>query len=177
MENKAVTMILNSLKNAHTSLQQTMEDVTDEVASYMPGGKANPIAGTYAHLVLAEDMFIHLFLKKEKQLSETTWKDKTGFSSPHPTEWFTEYPKWLREVKIDVKQAKEYANAVFKSTEDYVASLSDKDLEKEIDMSGMGMGKAKQGEFLINYISGHAASIMGEISVLKGIQGLKGYPF
>jgi hypothetical protein len=44
-------------------------------------------------------------------------------------------------------------------------------------MSAMGMGKRKVYDFITNLISGHAYSIMGEIAVLKGIQGLKGYPF
>ncbi|MEK7571798.1 MAG: hypothetical protein AAB553_06000 [Patescibacteria group bacterium] len=30
---------------------------------------------------------------------------------------------------------------------------------------------------LSEYIAGHTNSLAGEISVLKGIQGLKGYPF
>ncbi len=32
---------------------------------------------------------------------ETTFKDKTGASELHPTEWTVAYPKWLKEVTID----------------------------------------------------------------------------
>jgi hypothetical protein len=154
-----------------------MADVTDEVAAFMPPGTANPIAGIYAHLILGEDMFLHMILKKTEQLSESSWKDKTGFSSPHPMEWQTEYPKWLKTVKMDTQKAKEYASAVFQATEKYVANLTDEDLEKEVDMTAFGWGNMKQGEFLSNLITGHTASITGEIAVLKGLQGLKGYPF
>lgn len=177
MNKIAVEILSESLKSTHQVLQQTMADVTDEVAAFMPPEKANPIAGTYGHLVLGEDMFLHTFLKNSKQLSETSWKDRTGFSSPHPTEWQTEYPKWLKTVKMDTEKAKEYANAVFQATEEYVAGLTDEDLEKEVDMSAFGWGKMKIGDFLNNMIIGHANNILGEISVLKGIQGLKGYPF
>lgn len=44
-------------------------------------------------------------------------------------------------------------------------------------MSAFGMGGRKLHSVLAGMVIGHAASIMGEISVLKGIQGLKGYPF
>jgi hypothetical protein len=44
-------------------------------------------------------------------------------------------------------------------------------------MSAFGMGKMKLGGYLTGIIIGHAHNITGEISVLKGIQGLKGYPF
>src|SRR3954471_3156166 len=109
MNNFASQILLNQLKAVHGALEQTMEGVTDEVAHFMPPGKANPIAGTYAHLVFSEDMFVHMFLKKDPPLCETTFKDKTGASELHPTEWQVAYPKWLKEVKIDVKKFREYA--------------------------------------------------------------------
>ncbi|HEX9059757.1 MAG TPA: hypothetical protein VF941_06235 [Clostridia bacterium] len=61
--------------------------------------------------------------------------------------------------------------------EAYVASLTDEDLEKDVDMSSFGMETKKVYDFIANLISGHLYPITGEISVLKGIQGLKGYPF
>ena len=177
MNTLATRILSEQLKAAHGALEQTMGDVTDEVAHFMPPGKANPIAGTYAHLVFAEDMFIHQFLKKEKPLFETTFKDKTGASAVHPMDWDVEYPKWLKEVHLNMNQFNAYAKAVFADSEEYVASLKDADLEKDVDMSVFGMGKKKTYDFIANLISGHAYPIMGEISVLKGIQGLKGYPF
>jgi hypothetical protein len=177
MKSLAVRILLEQLKAVHGVLEQTMDGVTDEVAHFMPPGKANPIAGTYAHAVFSEDLFIHNFLKKTKPLMETTFKDKTGASEVHPMDWEVAYPKWLKEVKVDIKQFRKYAKAVFAESEAYVASLTDADLEKDVDMSAFGMGKKKTYDFIANLISGHAYPIMGEISALKGIQGLKGYPF
>lgn len=173
----AVSYIQSDLVNAHTYLGQTMDGVTDEVAHYSQTGKANPIAGTYAHLIFSEDFFVHFFLKKTKPLFETTWKDKTGISELQPTDWVEAYPKWLKTVKIIIPNVYEYAKAVFTETEDYVKTLQDADLEKQIDMSMFGMGMRTQGDMIHMMILGHIWSIMGEISVLKGIQGLKGYPF
>jgi hypothetical protein len=177
MNNYATQILLNQLKTAHSVLEQTMDGVTDEVAHFMPPGTANPIAGTYAHAVFSEDLFAHSFLMKKQPLWETTFKDKTGASEVQPSDWVVAYPKWLREVKIDIVQFRQYAIAVYAATEAYVDSLTDADLETEIDMSSFGMGPQKTHEFIANLISGHAYPIMGEISVLKGIQGLKGYPF
>ncbi|MFA9288457.1 MAG: DinB family protein [Weeksellaceae bacterium] len=177
MANLATQILLKQLKEVHGVLEQTMEGVTDEVAHFMPPAKANPIAGTYAHLVFSEDLFMHNFLMKTKPLVESTYKDNTGASEEHPMEWVTAYPKWLKEVKLDVTKFREYATAVYAATEEYVAALTDEDLEKDVDMSAFGMGSKKTHDFIANIISGHAYSITGEISVLKGIQGLKGYPF
>ncbi len=177
MNNFATQILLNQLKTAHESLEQTMEGVTDEVAHFMPPGKANPIAGTYAHVVFSEDLFMHNFLMKTPPLVDSSFKDKTGASEVHPMEWQVEYPRWLKEVKIDVKQIRAYAKAVYEESEKYIESLTDTDLEKDVDLSAFGMGSKKASEFIANLISGHIYPIMGEISVLKGIQGLKGYPF
>lgn len=177
MNTLATQILIDQLKAAHEALEQTMEGVTDEVAQFMPTGKANPISGIYAHVVFTEDLFIHNFLKKTQPLFETTFKDKTGASKIQPTDWQEAYPKWLKEVHIDIKQFREYAKAVFAESEEYVSSLTDADLEKEVDMSSFGMGMMKVYAFIANLINGHVYPIMGEISVLKGIQGLKGYPF
>ncbi len=177
MSNLAVEVLLNQLKSAHESLEGTMEGVTDEVAHFMPPGTANPIAGTYAHVVFSEDFFVHHFLKKTKPLFETAFKDTTGASELQPTDWEVAYPKWLKEVNVDIEKFRKYAKAVYAASEEYVASLTDSDLEKDVDMSAFGMGKRKAYDFIANIINGHVTSIMGEVAVLKGIQGLKGYPF
>lgn len=56
-------------------------------------------------------------------------------------------------------------------------AMEDEDLKKNIDMSMFGMGSRPQGDMIHMMILGHIWSIMGEISVLKGLQRLKGYPF
>lgn len=177
MKNLATQVLLTQLQAAHSTLEQTMDGVTEEVAHFQPAGTANPIAGTYAHLVFSEDQFIHLFLKKDQPLLETTFKGKTGASEVQPSEWVVAYPAWLRSVKIDVKTFREYAKAVYADTEAYLATLTDEDLEKDVDMSSFGMGTRKVYDFIGNMITGHVFPIMGEVAVLKGIQGLKGYPF
>jgi hypothetical protein len=170
-------LLLDQLKEAHQTVESTMEGVDNEVAHFSPPGKANPIAGTYAHLVFSEDFFIHGLLQNKKPLFETEFEGKTGASEVQPTEWETAYPKWLREVTIDVPTIQEYAQSVYKASEEYIASLQDADFEREVDMSMFGMGARTVASVLSGIIIAHCRDINGEISVLKGIQGLKGYPF
>ena len=58
-----------------------------------------------------------------------------------------------------------------------MASLSDSDLARELDMSDHGLGMWSVGSFLLTFDLGHVRDIMGEISAIKGVQGGKGYPF
>lgn len=171
----SIELLVHLLKDAHECVEATMDGVTDEIAAHMPPGKANPIAGTYAHLIFSEDFFIHGLLQQKAPLFETEWKGKTGISENQPTEWEVAYPKWLKEVKVAIPEAREYAKAVYAATETYIHSLNEADLDREIDMSDFGMGSRTLSAILGGFIIGHARDINGEISVLKGIQGLKGY--
>lgn len=176
-QNIAKDMLFEQLTEVHKWFMQTLDGVTDEVAAFMPPGKANPIAGTYAHLVFSEDFFAHMLLQGKKPLMETDWLNKTGASEIQPSEWQEAYPKWLKSVKVDMAKMNTYAETVFKASETYLASLTDDDLMKKVDMSAFGMGSRTASTVWGGMIIGHAYSIMGEISALKGIQGLKGYPF
>lgn len=178
MSNLSTSIIADSIKDVHKNFIATLDGVTDEVSNFMPEGKANPIAGTYAHMVFSEDFFINGLIQGKTPLFESEeFKDKTGASEVQPSDFAEAYPKWLKEVTLDLESFATYRDAVFAQSEKYIESLTAEDLEKEIDMSMFGMGGRPLHNVLTGIIIGHAASIMGEISVLKGIQGLKGYPF
>lgn len=48
-------------------------------------------------------------------------------------------------------------------------------MEKEIDLGSWG--KKTVAVLLCEFVIGHTNSLAGEISVLKGVAGSKGYPF
>jgi hypothetical protein len=50
-------------------------------------------------------------------------------------------------------------------------------VEMKVDLSSMGEKEWPLGRFIIRYLLSHIDSLCGEISAVKGIQNLKGYPF
>jgi hypothetical protein len=180
MEKTYATLLASSLKSAHETLEATMQGVDDTVAHWQPQGKALPIAPAYAHAVISEDI-LGSWMTKQKALVEGEWGAKLGLSSPHPAmdaDWETNFIEWCKTVKMDLPKFHEYAKAVYKNTEDYVASLSDSDLiDKKVDLSIWSMGEWSVAKFVIDMLLMHAFSLTGEISSVKGLQGLKGYPF
>jgi len=149
-----------------------MQDVTQEQLDWHPPGKANPLGASYAHSVCAEAGIVHHLLVGDLPLYEGEWKGKTGISDPR---WGSEF-EWAREVKVDLEAAREYAHAVYSFTDDYLASLEPSDLERVIDLTEQGMGQKKVAFIFDSLLSSHASNLTGEISTLKGLQGLKGYP-
>lgn len=180
MDNKKiVNVLLQQLKNAHETLESTFEGTSSDHAHFLPTGTANSVAASYAHLLFSEDMVLCGMLKGTAPLCTTTWKDKTGVSElmPQMGEEWDKYPIWAKNVKITEPDVREYAKAVYAQSEAYLESLTDDDLTREIDLSDHGMGKMPAIHIVTEYLIGHSHDVTGEISAIKGVQGLKGYPF
>lgn len=168
-----VSIIRSQSASTHEWFEATMAEVTPEVAHWQPGGTAHPIASLYAHAVTAEDIMTNMMIQGGQPLFTSSWSGKTGISDPS----FDANLEWARSVRIDLDQARAYAQAVYDSTDAYLAGLGADDLSRTIDLTEQGMGEWSLGAFLISFVIGHMRDMMGEISALKGIQGLQGYPF
>lgn len=173
-----IQLIKEQLKNAQETFEGTVADIKDEHLHKHPGGSALPLAAAYAHLVFSEDVIVHSMLQGSAPLYETTFKDKTGANKimpPMDENWSTAHAEWANTVALDLPKFKEYASNVFADTEKYVNTLSDSDLEKEIDLGSWG--KRTLAYMLYAFIIAHTNSLAGEISAVKGVHGEKGYAF
>ncbi|MCH6565729.1 MAG: DinB family protein [Proteobacteria bacterium] len=134
------TLLREQFKSAHGILEGTMQDVTEEQAQWSPPGKAIPLGATYAHAVMSEDAMLNGMVKGAAPLFATTFAGKTGLGEnpPAPDQpWET----WSRSVKIDLGALRAYAKAVYASTDEYLGSAGDDELAREMDLSGLQMGK------------------------------------
>jgi DinB superfamily len=175
----SITLLRQQLQTAHQFMEGTMADVTPEQAQWSPPGVANPLGASYVHAVTSEDMLVGGMLKHAAPLFASTWAGKSGVNEPMPMpgpEW-ENYGPWARRVQVDLAAAREYAQAVYSASDAYLAALTPEDLDKQVDMSGAGMGQVNMGWILSNLVIGHTHDLMGEISCLKGLQGVRGYPF
>ena len=126
-----------------------------------------------AHLVYDEDLIVNGMLLGKAPLAASTSAGKTGISDPQ----MAVSQDWAKTVRLNLPEFREYQKAVFAATDAYTASLDESDLDRELDMTSMGMGTQNLGWAFGVLIIGHANNLAGEISALKGAQGLKGYPF
>ena len=177
----AIAFIREAAQVGHWYLEGTIADVTAEQAHYAPPGRANPLGATYAHVVCSEDLIVNGMLRQAAPLSISTHAGKTGLSEPMPmpgsSDWSDVYAAWTRRVHVDLPTLKLYGADVYAATDAYLATLSDGDLDRELDLTAVGFGKQKLGWLLNFLLLNHVGTETGEIAVLKGIQGAKGYPF
>lgn len=168
-----------TVKQAHGLLNVVFEDVTDELANRPAPGLANPLGTAYAHVVFSEDAFVNAILKGTQPLSAGEFAPKTGVDQPMPLPGFVagDMGEWFKTAKVQVEPLRAYAGAVFRATEQYVDEADDATLERPVDLSFAGLGTKPLALALAQFVVEHADNFSGEISAIKGVFGLKGYPF
>ena len=171
-EQPAVALLRDYLRRAHEWMEGTLVDVTPDIAHSLPPGKPNPIGAQYAHVLTAEDMFVNVLICGGQGLMATTFAGKTGMSLPQPLS--REWDDWARQVRIDLPAIRTYAQALYASTDATLAAMTDADLERELDLTRIGMGTTTVGKLLGNVLI-NTLQHCGEISCLKGLHGQKGY--
>jgi DinB superfamily len=168
----AVFLLQHLAKSAHQWLEQTVGDVTPEQVHWAPENGVN-LGAHYAHIVVGEDVLINGIARGGAEMAGASLEGKTGLSEPMPQGAFDE---WAKRVQIDMPALRAYGAAVFANTEAYIASLTPEDLDREIDLASWGMDKVPLGVFIGAFAIANTNWHCGEISTLKGLQGLKGYP-
>jgi hypothetical protein len=171
----SIAYIRQELQWANQLLEMVMTDVTPEQAHWTPPGLANPLGALYVHAVIAEDGVINRIVKGGEPMFASTWSGKTGASA---MVWGMDFES-ARAIRLDLPVFRTYAQAVYAAAEEALNSLTEADLEREIDLSPppQRLGKQSLAWVLTVLLISHLNNMIGEISCLKGIQGARGYPF
>lgn len=169
----AIAAHRQALRWAFDLLHMVVADLTAEQAHWTPPGVANPAGAQYAHAVISADFVVLGMLQAGAPLYKGVWAGKTGVSQPQPLAT----QEWAQSVRVDLPALHAYAAAVDAAIDAYVAGLNETDLDRQLDLSNVGLGQRDVGWALSALVEGHLNNMAGEISVLKGLQGAKGYPF
>jgi hypothetical protein len=162
----AVTYAKQGLERIFGLFNTIAEGMTPEQYNWSPGGTANAIAKTHVHAMTSVDFFITGTLAR----GEMRWKsfaEEQGLPA-NPMEI------WGFTGQVSLDAMKRYSQDVQKAAIDYVASLTDGDLDREVETAFFGKQTAA---FMIGLAGMHAMGHGGDISAVKGLQGLKGLPF
>jgi hypothetical protein len=172
---QATTLLRHQFREFHQLLEGTLSGITPDQVHSVPPGTANPVGATYAHVVLWEDMGVHGLLQGRAPLSAGSWAGRTGLSELPPLDRPGHWEEWGRRVRVDLPALRGYAEAVYLATDEFIGSLPDTELEREIDLTAMGFGRPAAAWVVANMLQ-NVALHCGEIAVLKGLQGATGYP-
>ncbi len=170
-----VELLQFSLGSAFGILGQVTADLTQEQADWQPPGIANPIGAMYWHTISATDDIVYRWALGQEPLRQRAGWDDRGLtvSVPEPDhggDWLA----YMRTIRVDLPALHDYAKAVAETLQSWLGSLTPEDLERTIDTP---IGPRTLLQVLDIFVIWHINAHCGEISALKGCQGVKGYPF
>jgi len=175
----AAAVLAAATKQAHWLINATLEGVTQELANRPAPGLANPIGIAYAHVVCAEDGVVNGLLQGQQPLAASVYAGKTGVDRPMPMPGMVEgdMEDWLHNSHVDLVALQAYSAAVFAATEAFIAGVDEATLGRKIDLSFAGLGQMRFSDVYPLLVVQHCDNFSGEISAMKGVFGMKGYPF
>jgi hypothetical protein len=139
-------------------------------AACLPGAKINSIGAIYAHSVFSEDGILNGAVRGTTPVYFAGgWADKVGLEMPQGSL----EPDW--NPQVDLGLFREYAAAVYQATDEYLAGASDDELTRAVDLKFVP--PMPVSTLIANVLVWHTATHQGEISALKGVQGVNGLVF
>ena len=164
-------LIRRLITAGHRQLDASMKDTTTEQFNWVPCGTANPISTTYIHCLLSEDFFVQAVLQIKPRLwEENCCMEKTGVKN---TPGYGGGWEEFKHMQVEIGPLEDYQQTVWAATDAYLATLATEELERKVKFAG---GERSVADMLIMSAS-HTLSHAGEISALKGMQGVKGLPY
>lgn len=165
----ATTFIVGQMEQAFGLASVVTNDMTDDQYNAQPGGNANSPAKSHVHALTSMDFFVNLVIRGGS-FTDLAW---TAFA---PTHGLPANPMeiWGFSGTVPLAAMKGYADTVKQDVLDYIATLNDADLDREIETQFFGK---KSTAWILQLGIVHLAGHAGDIAAVKGVQGLKGLPF
>jgi uncharacterized damage-inducible protein DinB len=160
--------IKNSLGFAHRALADARNG-TPEQLHFVPEHGSHSIAWCLWHTARIEDRIINARARQASEVWDESWAKRTGLPFEGAGTNMTD--EEAHEVRIkDIDAFREYQEAVWKQTDEYLNSITKEDLEVERPTRDGGTETIGQGIQL--HMLGHFNGHRGEINLLRGMQGM-----
>ncbi len=164
---------MNATQYAKTEIRRALDfldlwvnGMTDEQYNWKPSGTGHPVSKLHVHILYYLDFSINLVLGANAS-SWSKFAKKEGLG-----ENVAEI--WSADSAIALSPMQEYARGLKESADVYFGSVSEADLDTEVDARWLG---TKTVGWMLTFVTYHVFTHTGEIGAVKGMQGLKGSPF
>ncbi|MCS6800459.1 MAG: DinB family protein [Chloroflexota bacterium] len=165
-----VPVVRELLQTTSRMLIDATSDLTVDQVNWLPPGTANTIGHTYAHIVNIQDRYLNTFILGQPTIWEREgWGERLGL--PETMRMSREA---AAQMRLDPSSFRAYAERVFAETMTYLERVDAAELAREVQGY---RGPITVAEVIGRMMPFHAISHLGEVAVLRGLQGLKGLPF
>jgi hypothetical protein len=165
-----IEWVKNEIADCHVMGDQVLEGLTEEVAHWEPGGTTNNIAQLIAHLTMGQDRAVNVAIRGGQSVFELQgWAGKTGIPPDRGA-------VWTKGWRLKLEAFREYRTEVNSSVKAFFEIAQPSDFEGEVQWGAPGMMRSRLW-VLGMPATAHLRFHSGEISTIKGLQGLKGLPY
>ena len=169
-----ISFIKESLQNLHTSLLDSLEGLSSEQAHWRPNDQGNHIAFVAWHYTRTVDNIIRFVLQKHPTVwMEKGWDARFGLDSKAQGTGMS--PEDSAALKVSsIPDFRSYMTEVWSETRDYLGNVTEDDLAQSMNIRPLG--EMTLAQLLGTVLLTHGYTHLGEIWLLKGLQGLQGSP-
>ena len=161
------------IKDMLTFIQGGFRDARDgqttEQLHFVPDGESHSVAWVLWHAARIEDLLVQGAWQGKQQLWDADgWAEQTGL----PEKGFGTGQSTEDASAVQIKDLDafwQYQDAVNQATHDFLDSLSDEDLTREIKL---GDRDETLGESITLHLCTHLNGHRGEINLIRGMHGL-----
>ena len=170
-----VQLIGSHVRRLHEALEAATAGLTPEQLHWRPPQGGNHFAFTLWHYVRTEDNIVRFLLQDGRPTVwlEEGWNERFGLDPALQGSGMTAEEAYAVRIP-SIEEFLPYMRDVWKSTDEYLDSITDADLEKVFTFIPMGERPAVQ--VLMENVLTHGFSHLGEMWLLRGMQGMTGSP-
>ena len=156
----------------HRLITHVTSDITDDQANHVPPGGHQNIAFSLWHYVRTEDNVANFVVQRKPTVwLDGKWPEKFGLDPKLQGTLFTD--DQARAFRINgFAEFRRYMADVFKTTEDFVATLSDEESKRTVTVKPLGEMTVLQALSGVGMTHGYRH--LGEIEFAKGLVAAKG---
>lgn len=165
---KRVEDIRNSLAFAHRAFTDACNG-TSEQLHFIPENGSHSIAWCVWHTARVEDLIINARCQGGEQVWNEEWAKRTGLPFEGMGSGMSDEDALGLQI-TDVGAFREYQDAVWAKTDEFLSSISEGELDRAVPTRNGGTETVAEAIFL--HMIGHFNGHRGEINLLRGMQGL-----
>ena len=169
-----VAFIRKYLESLHESLNEAADGLSAEQAHWRPDDRGNHIAFVLWHYSRTVDNLIRFVLQRKPTIwMEDKWDERFGLDSKAQGTGMS--PEEASALRIsDLSAFSSYMKRVWQDAYEYLGTVSDGDLERKLTVRPLG--ELTLEEVLGTVLLTHGYTHLGEVWLLRGLQGLQGSP-